>query len=213
MASIHQLMPLAAAEVGAISKDKQTTGSSSFAFRGIDDLMNALHPILAEHGITIAPAYRFLERYDRSTRSGGIMEFVIIEGTFSFSGPDGDEILVKTIGQASDTADKAINKAMSAALKYALIQTFTVPTADISDSDADSIEMGQPLPPIDLDAVRDYLAGATEEQVQKVLGNLAGYLHQGRLSPESAAKIEEWGEARRDVLENEATMTNQEQSE
>lgn len=142
--SIHVLMAKVAADVGAVSKDRQNE-QQKFKFRGIDDLMNALHQHLAEHGVNLLPSFRMLERYDRPTQRGGLMEFVIVEGTFTFTGPIGDSVTVTTIGQASDSADKATNKAMSAALKYALIQTFTVPTRDMDDADRTTTESA-PLP-------------------------------------------------------------------
>src|SRR5690606_11320769 len=41
-----------------------------------------------------------------------------------------------------DSGDKATNKALSAALKYALIQTFSIPTEDMAEGDAESPEKG-----------------------------------------------------------------------
>ena len=57
------------------------------------------------------------------------------------SGPDGDSVDVVTLGEGIDTADKASNKAMSAAMKYALIELFSVPTQDVEDGDRTSPEM------------------------------------------------------------------------
>ena len=41
-------------------------------------------------------------------------------------------------GEAMDSSDKATNKAMSAAYKYACIQTFSIPVTGEPDADADS---------------------------------------------------------------------------
>jgi hypothetical protein len=49
---------------------------------------------------------------------------------------DGSKHTVVTVGEAMDSGDKASNKAMSAAYKYAAFQTFCIPTE--GDNDADS---------------------------------------------------------------------------
>jgi hypothetical protein len=49
---------------------------------------------------------------------------------------DGSTHIVKTYGEAMDSADKATNKAMSAAYKYACLQTFCIPTEGDNDADA-----------------------------------------------------------------------------
>src|SRR5690606_19364534 len=44
-------------------------------------------------------------------------------------------------GEAMDSADKATNKAMSAAYKYAAFQTFCIPTEGDNDADATTHEV------------------------------------------------------------------------
>jgi predicted RNA-binding protein with PIN domain len=77
------------------------------------------------------------------------MAYVVIQGDFKFICPGADtdwtSVTVTTIGEAADTSDKATNKAMSAALKYALIQTFSVPTKDMDDADRVTVEQA-PMP-------------------------------------------------------------------
>ncbi|MCU0297286.1 MAG: ERF family protein [Candidatus Nanopelagicales bacterium] len=137
-----------ARDLGAVDKG-QRNADQKYNFRGIDDLMNALHPLLAKYSVTIAPRYTRLDRFERPTRSGGVMSYVVLQGDYTFTCPGGPtdwtSLTVTTIGEASDTSDKATNKAMSAALKYALIQTFTVPTKDMDDADRVTVESA-PMP-------------------------------------------------------------------
>ena len=146
-----------------------------------------------------------LERYDRTTRSGNTLEYVLVEGRFRFTGPAGDHAEVVTIGQGSDTSDKACNKAMSAAIKYALIQTFVIPTRDMTDADATTEEMGSPLPPIDMDAALGAVAVASEDTLRRMGATIPGSVTQGRLTIEDAARLEHAIETRLDALEVEAT--------
>jgi hypothetical protein len=69
----------------------------------------------------------------------GKMNATHMRVAFHFYGPAGDNVTATTLGEASDTADKASNKAMSAALKYALMQTFMIPVdaGSLDDGDRD----------------------------------------------------------------------------
>lgn len=203
MSSIHQHLACVAEEIGVVKKDRTNEGQH-FQFRGIDDLLNAVHPILAAQGVNILPAYELVERYERITRNGAVMEFAILRGTFTFTGPEGDSVTVATIGQGADTADKACNKAMSAALKYALVQTFTVPTKDMDDSDAATEEETVAVPPIDVDAAMLIIGKTDEPGLTKMLGTLPHAIASGRISEDDAARLELAIESRKDALEVES---------
>ena len=119
-----------------IAKNKKNT-QQGFMFRGIDDVYNALAPILSEFGLVVLP--RVLRRIEteRETKSGGALFNVVVEVEFDFvAAEDGSRHVVKTFGEAMDSADKATNKAMSAAYKYAAMQAFCIPTSGDNDADA-----------------------------------------------------------------------------
>ena len=62
---------------------------------------------------------------------------------YDFYAEDGSKVTVGPIpAEGLDSGDKATNKALSAALKYALIQTFSIPTEDMAEADLDSPEIG-----------------------------------------------------------------------
>lgn len=108
-----------------------------YNFRGIDDVYNVISPLLAEHGLCILP--RVLSRHcdERTNAKGTALFYVTVEVEFDFvSAEDGSRHTVKTFGEAMDSGDKATNKAMSAAYKYAAFQAFAIPTE--GDNDADS---------------------------------------------------------------------------
>jgi len=119
-----------------ITKSRRNS-SQGYNFRGIDDVYNVLSPILAKHGLCILP--RMLSRTceEVPTKSGGSMRYVVVEAEFDLvSSEDGSIHTIKTFGEAMDTADKATNKAMSAAYKYAAFQAFAIPTEGNEDADA-----------------------------------------------------------------------------
>ena len=108
-----------------------------FNFRGIDDVFNALSPLLAKHGLCILPRILKRDCVERQTQKGGTLFYVTVEAEFDFvSAKDGSNHTVRTFGEAMDSADKATNKAMSAAYKYAAFQAFAIPTEGDNDADA-----------------------------------------------------------------------------
>jgi hypothetical protein len=130
------------AKIG-IGKNNANT-QQNYKFRGIDDVYNALAPLLAKHGLCILPRMVGREREERVTvkewngsRKESVTFYVTVDAEFDFvSADDGSIHVVRTYGEAMDNGDKATNKAMSAAYKYAAFMTFAIPTE--GDEDADS---------------------------------------------------------------------------
>ena len=109
-----------------------------YSFRGIDDMYNALAPLLAKHGLVILPRILARECVERTTQKGTALYFVTVDAEFDFvcvADPNSRHI-VRTFGEAQDSADKATNKAMSAAYKYAVMPSFCIPTEGDNDADA-----------------------------------------------------------------------------
>lgn len=128
------------AKVG-ISKDRKNE-AQGYKFRGIDEVYNVLSPMLARHGLCILP--RCTERVcvERSNAKGTALFYVTVRAEFDFvSSEDGSKHTVTTYGEAMDSGDKATNKAMSAAYKYAAMQAFSIPTEGDNDADATTHEV------------------------------------------------------------------------
>lgn len=144
---IYGLMTKILAEVEAIGKGRRNQ-EQNYAFRGIDDVYNMIHPLFAKHGVFMLPRVLSEESAERPTRSGGIMRFAKLTMAYDFYAADGSHVTVETVGEAMDTADKASNKAMSAAHKYGLLQTFCIPTGSTPDADYNTPEeiVGEPRP-------------------------------------------------------------------
>jgi hypothetical protein len=124
-----------------ISKSRKNQ-QQGYNFRGIDDVYNALSPALAANGLCILPRVLSRDCVERQTAKGGTLFYVTCEVEFDFvSTEDGSKHTVKTYGEAMDSADKATNKAMSAAYKYAAMQAFAIPTEGDNDADAHTHEV------------------------------------------------------------------------
>ena len=119
-----------------IGKDRKNQ-TQGYNFRGIDDVYNALAPILADEGLCILPKVTSREVVERTTKSGTALFYVTVQVEFSFvCAEDGSSHVITTYGEAMDSGDKATNKAMSAAYKYACMQAFCIPTEGDNDADA-----------------------------------------------------------------------------
>lgn len=130
------------AKVG-ISKDG-VNEQQKYRFRGIDQVYAALSPLLAKHGLCVIP--RIVEREMRERTSikeyngqkrESVLFYVTVKAEFDFVAvEDGSVHTAATYGEAMDSGDKATNKAMSAAYKYAAFMTFAIPTEGDNDADA-----------------------------------------------------------------------------
>lgn len=128
------------ADVGAVTKDR-INKQQGFKFRSIDDVYNALHPALAKNKVVIVP--RILERTCEvvgKTQKGTDMVKVVCKIQFNFYAEDGSTVESIIVGEGLDTGDKATNKAMAIAYKYACFQVFCIPTEEMVDPDAESLE-------------------------------------------------------------------------
>lgn len=141
---VYKSIAAVAGELAAkgISKDSKNQ-AQGFNFRGIDAVYNALAPLLFKHNLCILP--RCVERVcvERTNAKGTALFYVTVQAEFDMvSAIDGSKHTVATFGEAMDSGDKATNKAMSAAYKYAAFQAFCIPTEETSiDADSETHEV------------------------------------------------------------------------
>lgn len=136
-------------EIGSIAKD-QRNDAQNYRFRGIDDVYNALHQPLANAKIFYVPEVIEQSQDIFEVQDGNRVKRQIrvrLRVKYTFYAEDSSSISTIVEGEAIDSGDKATNKAMSAALKYMLIQVFCIPTLDMEDADKSSPEIGKPANP------------------------------------------------------------------
>lgn len=139
-APIAVLLSRVSADVGAVRKDRVAPGNiGGFQFRGVDAVVNAVHPAFARHGVIMLPEVLDVTRESVPTRAGNTMMNVSVRVRFTFYGPTGDHLSVITMGEAADAGDKATAKAQSVALRVALLQALLLPT-DEPDPDEQGYE-------------------------------------------------------------------------
>ncbi len=153
-----------------ISKSRRNA-AQGYQFRGIDDVYNALAPIMSRHGLLMLPRTLSRECVERQSAKGGTLFYVVVEMEFTFvSSKDASLHTIKTYGEAMDSADKATNKAQSAAYKYAAMQAFCIPTEGDNDADATTHVVQHVEPKRTPDAAIKAIQKATDaDQINKIL--------------------------------------------
>lgn len=131
--AVYTAINLVQSELAAAGISKgRVNKQQEYNFRGIDDMYNALAPLLAKHKLVILPSFAERVVTERQTRSGGVLFYTNVAGTFTFvSSDDGSTVVVGPFfGEAMDSGDKSTNKAQSASFKYMAMQTFCIPTQE-----------------------------------------------------------------------------------
>ena len=140
MDKIYPAIMVVMEEIGFIGKTRKNP-QQGYSFRGIDDVLNNLQPALIKAKVFVVPRMIEVHREEKPTKQGGVLTYTTVKAEFDFcSAEDGSKVTAATYGEGMDTSDKSTNKAMSAALKYAIIQTFAIPTEELIDSERDHNE-------------------------------------------------------------------------
>lgn len=135
MGRIHEAISNIMDEVGGVGKTR-TNPQQNYKYRGIADVTLACQPVMAKHKVHATPHAILNECADYiETKNGGKMLHVRQTIEYRFYHADGSFVPCVVTGEAMDSGDKTSNKVMSAALKYALTQTFCIPE---TDPDADT---------------------------------------------------------------------------
>lgn len=127
-------------DVGVVGKD-DFNQMQKFKFRGIDAVMNALNPAMIKNGIFVVPQVLEQTREDRVSTKGANLIYSICRIKYTFYAEDGSFVEAITVGEGMDSGDKATNKAMAIAFKYACFQVFCIPTEEMKDPDAECHEV------------------------------------------------------------------------
>lgn len=142
---IYAAISAAMGDINPVGKDNYNQ-QQKFKYRGIDDVMNALYPVLTRHGLFLAPEVLDHTREERTTKSGGNLIYSILKMRYTLYATDGSSVSAVVIGEGMDSADKSSNKAMAVAMKYALFQLFCIPTEEMGSDDPDGHSPGESFP-------------------------------------------------------------------
>ena len=143
-------------EVEEISKNGRASygsgaGAANYAFRGVDDAMNAVGGAMRKVGLIMrtevtnaesdhydtTKVYNGKETTTRWTTTRITMRYIFV------SPIDGTEHALEGYGVGKDSADKDGSKALAAAMKYALFQGLVIPVKGVNiDPESDNPDSG-----------------------------------------------------------------------
>ena len=145
MKSIVKKLADIAAQLGPIAKKRDPNSQVKYAFRKIDDVVNALNPLLAAAGIVVTT--EILQDEFHMMDKGGKMAFYSRGITRVHFSDSEDSIHTDVLAGSIDYGDKAEIQHGSMAIKYAYIRVFNIVTEDMVDPDSRKPEVDKKISP------------------------------------------------------------------
>lgn len=140
---VHEAWNRVMQDVTYIKKNRQvTSGPAKFAFRGIEDVVQAIGASVRRHGVIVAPTRVVPSYTTSSSKSGTAMRECTVVVTWTVIGPMGDAMptTFESAGEAADFSDKSTTKAQSIAERTLLVILGMIPTDD-PEPELESAEM------------------------------------------------------------------------
>ena len=185
--NIYETITAVMAEIGAVGKDSRNE-QQRFMYRGIDAVMNAINPALIKHRLFVVPEILEQRREERLTAKGGNLIYSICTVKYTFYAEDGSSVSATVIGEGMDSGDKATNKAMSIAFKYACFQVFCIPTEEMKDPDAETPLPSKPV--LEAGYVNELFA-----ELKRTGVGLKGILQTYNVTDVHDLRLEDWKKA------------------
>jgi len=121
------------AEVGYVQKDA-VNDFHRYRYASAEAVLKKVNAALSERGIAVASKAE-LVRYDRVQSAKGEKAHAVVKLALTFHDSGADFITVEGLGSGEDSGDKAIMKANTAALKYAMANAFLISWGDDPEAD------------------------------------------------------------------------------
>ena len=131
--NVFAAMAVVQNELGGVGKDR-TKKELNFSYRGVDDVFNAVHPLLGRHGVVLSPQVIEHSTEPFTGYKNGSWTMATVKVRYVPIASDGThypiELCPVVVSQGVDNSDKAFGKAMSYAYKVGVSQLFSIPTDD-----------------------------------------------------------------------------------
>jgi hypothetical protein len=134
--SLHRKLAQVMHEVGRIPKNGTAPQAmGGYKFVQVGDAADAIRKALADVLLTMVPvAVQVTGQVDRPTKSGGTMTTIDLIQTWRITDAEsGEYIEIQSFGAGADGGDKYSGKAMTSAMKYALLTGFLLSTGEDSE--------------------------------------------------------------------------------
>jgi hypothetical protein len=139
---LHAKLAEVMKEVGYIPKNGWNA-NQSYKFAAATDVADKVRDAFSARGITCVPSS--MEVTDSRRSVSDKQDVVTIRVTWLITDSEsGYATSIQSFGSGADTGDKAVYKAMTGALKYALLMAFQIPTGDDPEASGDQGESTSP---------------------------------------------------------------------
>ena len=159
MATVYEKIQQVMGSVNYLNKDGFVETGKGKGYKALTDekVLGAVRPALVSAGLVILPVKMEQQRtdeqvkaYDGSTKTNRITDVSVTYRIINVEDPK-DYVEVVSAGTGVDTQDKGIGKAMTYAKKYAILNSFLIPSGEDTDQ-------------ISSDKYTEQLMGAAPEQ-------------------------------------------------
>jgi hypothetical protein len=150
----------------------QRNEQQKFMFRGIDPLYGILQPALKAGGLVMMPNVLTVDRkeYQTVNREGTprLQFYTVVQVEYHFvSLEDGSETAYTYAGEAADTGDKSLSKALTMAFKSFCFHVFQIPLNGTDDADQHVADTTAPPPlPEDIKAALTDAAAESKDALK-----------------------------------------------
>lgn len=121
--------------IEVIRKERESGAGERYMFRGVDDVMNAVGPLLRDLGLLCVP--ELVAQETEQMEYGGKRTLAFrtrVQVRYHLIGPDGAPLQTgpvgPVLGEAIDTADKGGAKAQAVAYREMWLRTLCIPTGE-----------------------------------------------------------------------------------
>lgn len=134
--SIHKKLSEVLTAVGYIEKSG-TNASQGYKYVMAAQVADKIRDEFAKRNLSMLP--KEMEVVESGLTPSGKQALVTLRVTWQITDADsGESITFQSVGSGSDSTDKATYKAMTGALKYALLLGFLIPTGDDPEHEGSS---------------------------------------------------------------------------
>lgn len=133
-------------DIDAVKKTKEMktmSGQVQYRFRGVEDVLDEVAPIVRKHKVFIRPetisCEYSRERINKYNASGAVIgerndTVCMLKMTYHFTDESGQSVSIGPIcGEGMDSGDKSTSKANSVCYKLGMIAAFSIPVNDMPD--------------------------------------------------------------------------------
>lgn len=141
MATVYEKIQQVMGSVNYLNKDGFVETGKGKGYKALTDekVLGAVRPALVAAGLVILPVKMEQQRtdeqvkaYDGSTKTNRITDVSVTYRIINVDDPK-DYVEVVSAGTGVDTQDKGIGKAMTYAKKYAILNSFLIPSGEDTD--------------------------------------------------------------------------------